>query len=110
MLNNQKLRAFRKAKGLTQEELADILCISQPSYARLENGTSKNGLFYIEKLCEVFTVSPLELLDITIPTNTVENELLKDKLSEKEQIIILLQNRIHNLENTIALFKKLSEK
>ncbi len=110
MFNYRKLRQLRKAKNLTQEELSDILCISQSSYARLENGTSKNGFFYIEKLCEVFNITPFELLHISIPDTAIENELLKNSLNEKEKVIAFLESRVHKLENTLLLFNKLSRK
>lgn len=34
----QKLRAIRKAKGLTQEQMAERMGMSQPAYSDLENG------------------------------------------------------------------------
>lgn len=106
MFDNKKLLKLRKAKGLTQEELADILCISQSSYARLENGTSKNGIFYVEKLCQTFLVSPLDLLLIKQDFSQIKS--LKKEVSDKDQIINYLQNRVHNLENTLKLFQELS--
>ncbi|EIJ38784.1 putative transcriptional regulator [Galbibacter orientalis DSM 19592] len=32
------LRTLHKRKGLTQEEVADMLHVSQSAYARMENG------------------------------------------------------------------------
>lgn len=106
MLNIEQLKKLRKSRGLTQEEVAELLCISQSAYARLENGTNNNGLFYLEKLCETFQISPLELLHLKI--NNKEIEIYKKKLIDKENVINFLNNRIHNLENTIKLFEKLT--
>ena len=33
-----KIKALRKEKGLSQEQVADYLHISQSTYARIENG------------------------------------------------------------------------
>lgn len=36
----KKLKELRKQKGLTQEQTADYLFISQSAYARMESGES----------------------------------------------------------------------
>ena len=38
----QRLRAFRRRKHLTQQELADILGVSNKSVSRWENGVSQS--------------------------------------------------------------------
>lgn len=58
--NNIKL--FRKKRGLTQTELANILGISQVHLGRLENNSRSLDLELIGKLSEALDVKPYELL------------------------------------------------
>jgi transcriptional regulator with XRE-family HTH domain len=56
-----RIRTFRTNKGLSQEEIADRLHISQSAYSRIENGESNNWINLIDKLCNVLEVKPEEL-------------------------------------------------
>lgn len=105
MISISKLRQLRKSKGYSQEELADLLCISQSAYARIENGKSKSVFNYIAKIGVIFNISPTELLE-TSELN--ENRMLFDQLKEKNMLIELLQNRIANLETTINLLQEIT--
>lgn len=49
-----KLRELREAQGLTQEQLAERMNISQSSYSRLESGKTVLNIFHIIKLFELF--------------------------------------------------------
>lgn len=104
MISISKLRQLRKSKGYSQEELADLLCISQ-SAASIENGKSKSVFNYIAKIGVIFNISPTELLE-TSELN--ENRMLFDQLKEKNMLIELLQNRIANLETTINLLQEIT--
>lgn len=57
-----KLKRLRKQKGLTQEQMADLLSISQSTYARIENGESQSWAGYIKKICKIFEILPEELV------------------------------------------------
>ncbi len=61
-LIGQKLRTLRKDKGLSQEEVADFVNISQSSYARIENGNSNSWSLHINSFCDLFSITPEELL------------------------------------------------
>lgn len=58
--NNLKL--LRKSKNMSQEEVADYLKISQSTYARMERGESTSWAIHFNKICEVFKVTPEELI------------------------------------------------
>ena len=49
-----KLKELREAQGLTQEQLAERMNISQSSYSRLESGKTVLNIFHIIKLFELF--------------------------------------------------------
>ena len=57
-----KLKQLRKSKNLSQEQVADYLCISQSAYARMERGESTSWAGHFNRICEVFEISPEELV------------------------------------------------
>jgi transcriptional regulator with XRE-family HTH domain len=58
----QRIRAFRKLKGFTQNELADQLDVSIAILGAIERGTRKPDPKIIEKISEVLGIDPEELL------------------------------------------------
>lgn len=46
----------RKARRLTQEELAKIMCCPQPSISRVERRVTSPTLEYIQKMCNCLGV------------------------------------------------------
>ena len=57
------LSYFRKKKGLTQSDLADLVSVAQSSLARYENGTMRPTLEVVKKIANVLEVSVDELLN-----------------------------------------------
>ncbi len=58
----QRLRAFRKNAGLTQEDLADILNLSYMTVRRWESGKSNPRIEEVKKIAEALHVSENDLL------------------------------------------------
>lgn len=56
------LKAARKAAGLTQQEVADYIGLSQPQYSAWENGKSKIDHVSLEKLAKLFGCTTDSLL------------------------------------------------
>lgn len=56
------LSSMRKAKGLSQEELAEKLGVSRQAISKWENGISSPEMAQLPKLCEIFETTPNELL------------------------------------------------
>lgn len=54
---NEKLFMLRKQHGMTQQELADKLGISQQSYSRYERNDIVPPRYVIDKLGEVYQIS-----------------------------------------------------
>lgn len=52
-----RLASFRIKKGLTQRQMASVLCMSFFHYNRLENGHADVRLIYFYRLQEVFGLS-----------------------------------------------------
>jgi transcriptional regulator with XRE-family HTH domain len=57
----QRIRAFRKLKGLTQNELADRLEVSIAVLGSIERGTRKPDPKIIRKISDALGVDPEEL-------------------------------------------------
>ncbi|RKT01773.1 helix-turn-helix domain-containing protein [Chryseobacterium defluvii] len=67
-----KLSRLRKKKGLTQQQLADELNISQPAYHKWETDIAKPSTEHLVKICEVYDIDLDELLE-EAPTFSITN-------------------------------------
>jgi len=56
------LRELRKSEGLTQKQIAAKLCIAHQSYQAYEAGMAVPTIENFIKLCEIYNVTPNELL------------------------------------------------
>ncbi|MCP5197969.1 MAG: helix-turn-helix transcriptional regulator [Gammaproteobacteria bacterium] len=94
----KNLAQLRKARGLTQAELSDLLDIQQRLIGRWEQGQGKPQFDYILKLADVLEVSLDRLLrgsDATpLPAFAIRNKKLQelcrqvDQLKPQEQEVI----------------------
>lgn len=109
-----KLKTLRKQKGLSQEEVADFLHISQSTYARIEKGESSSWTSYINNICNLYEIAPEELLK---QGNIVVNKdqkggngafVINYNLSEK--LIEQYELRLAEKDKYIAKLEKLLDK
>lgn len=113
----KKIKSLRKAKMLSQEQVADYLHMSQSTYARIENGEGNSWANYIKPLCDFFEIEPEKLLEpesIVLSQNQqggnsnnayVINQLseklilhLEKTIKEKDAVINDLRSRLKTLE------------
>lgn len=73
------IREIRKNKGKTQEELADLLNISQSAYQRIENGETTSWATHLKKLSEILNLNPEDL--IANANNKLNNSAYTDRLA-----------------------------
>lgn len=126
MTNNvaEKIKRLRKAKGFSQDDMAERMHISQSAYARIENGESHSWAAHIEKLSEIFEVKPEDFLtDETnnfssldqlggfafqnVGTITTINSFLSEKLVEQyEERIKELKEQVQDLKDEVKRLKK----
>lgn len=59
---NEKLQSLRKGKGLTQEELADILYVSRTAISKWESGRGYPSIDSLKDISKFFSVSIDDLL------------------------------------------------
>ena len=57
MAENEKIKEIRKELGLTQQEMADALCVSKQYLSKVENGLTELSKEKIILLCEKFNIS-----------------------------------------------------
>ena len=101
-----RLKELRKNKGLSQEQVADYLHLSRSAYARIESGESHSWANYLIEICQVFEISPEELVkceNIMIDNNqergSSNNAIIINQLSGK--LIEQYEERIQELKQII---------
>lgn len=62
-----KIKAARKAAGLTQRDLADKLGKSFSTVQKYENGLVEPPISIVPEIAEAIGVSPIELMETAIP-------------------------------------------
>lgn len=117
------LKILREIKGYTQEQIADILGISQNTYSRLERNPKSLIAEQAQKLADVYKVNIEHLLSETTPViifpgskfehsnngclNQVENKSnLEENISEikslREEIEYLRKQNFDSISNTVT--------
>ncbi len=93
------IRYYRNLKGWSQEDMADKLGVSLPTYSRIERNINTMPFKRIVQVAKVFGITTSELVSIGKNKNDhlQENQELKKTIAEKEKEIILLQKRIIEL-------------
>ena len=59
---NQQLAALRKARGISQEALADMLGVSRQAVSKWETAETQPEMANLMALCEILKVSPNQLM------------------------------------------------
>lgn len=91
-----RIRKYRELRGLSQKKLADLIGVSNSRVSNWEQGINRPNADIISDLCKALDVSPSELLDIQISTdslNELERKLIsayRNKPELQEAVNILL--------------------
>ncbi len=88
----QRIRKFRKAQGLSQEQLAEKIEISVTHMSHIETGNTKLSLPVLVSIARVLEVQTDDLLsDDYLGKGRVSNEILEllDSCNERELRILL---------------------
>lgn len=93
------IRKIRKSKGITQEELSDLLGVSQSTYQRIESGKTYSWTTHLEKLSQILEFKPKDLFSAKENIGTIIISSISKKLIEQYEIHIKeLNRRIKELE------------
>ena len=89
----QRIRQFRKQRGLTQEQLAEMIGISTTHMSHIETGTTKLSLPVLVLLTEALHVGADDLICTQQGSRTEEtfvriSAMLRGCSSEKAQVIL----------------------
>lgn len=81
-----RILAYRKSKGLSQEELAEVLNVSRQTISKWETGQSQPDLDKLLPLSELFEISADELLGKEIVKTTTQ----KKSLTKKQKLYLCM--------------------
>ena len=92
------IQEVRKEKGLTQKELADLICVSDKTISKWENGNSAPDVSMLMSLCDSLDVTANELLaGERIPP---ENYSMK---AEETIMTLMKENEVGKKKNIISM-------
>ena len=62
---NEKIREARRAKGWSQQKVADILGVTRACFSNYEQGTREPTIALLKAICEILDISADYLIGIT---------------------------------------------
>ena len=99
---NENIKALRKTKGLTQDELAIRLNVVRQTISKWEKGLSVPDAEMLQKIAEVFEVNVSQLLGS--PINQNENvDIIAEQLSRINEQMVVKNNRSRKIWKTIGI-------
>ncbi len=96
---NEKIKKLRKQKDMTQEQLAEYMCVSPQAISRWEMGATCPDISALPQLAELFDVTIDELLGVDE----------KEKRREINAVIADAEEKINNTGETKDSIMKLRE-
>ena len=79
----RKIKVARQTKGMTQEELGDILGVQKSAVAKYENGRIVNiKRSTLKRISDVLDIPPFELVFDEDEMPTVEDDELSDNIKQ----------------------------
>ena len=99
---NENIKALRKTKGLTQDELAIRLNVVRQTVSKWEKGLSVLDAEMLQRIAEVFEVNVSQLLGA--PINQNENiDVIAEQLSRINEQLVVKNNRSRKIWKTIGI-------
>lgn len=83
-----RIKELRRAKGLTLQELAELVGSSNQQISQLETGRRRLNVDWLERLSKVFDCHPIEILDDGVLAQNEREKILLELfrgLSEEQQ-------------------------
>ena len=106
-----KIKALRRAKDLTQEELAEVLGVSSKAVSQWECGRTAPDISQLPVLCNFFEVTADELLEIDVFNKTAELDKIGDeymalgKNGRTKEALLLLKESLKRFPNNAWLMR-----
>lgn len=111
----QNIKQLRKAKNLTQEELAELLNVTPQAVSKWENETGLPDISQLPLLSAVFDVSSDEILGINIQKNEkVIDEIINKSIGfgiagESEKSVKILEDGLKKFPRSFKLMVSLAK-
>ena len=83
----ENIRTLRESKGYSQDDMAELMCITQSAYARFERGATKTDLKTVSLAAKVLEVTLVDV--ITYPEKYVNIKDVSKESSTFEPEVIL---------------------
>lgn len=99
---SDKLREYREACALSQQQVADALNIERSTYTKYETGKTEPNLVTLVKLAVIFNVSPEALLPVLVEP---EKRNLRETITADSPIFQLSKHE----RGLIALYRVLGK-
>jgi transcriptional regulator with XRE-family HTH domain len=85
----ENISIARKQSGITQEEMARLLDISQPAYSYYETGEKPIPLNKIKRICEI----------LSIPMQELVGDISKDE--NGEEVLVEINKNLERIANSL---------
>ncbi|WP_338875513.1 helix-turn-helix domain-containing protein [Spirosoma sp. SC4-14] len=90
----EKIRLHRLQRGLSQENMADLLNLSTTAYGDIERGKTDLTLSRLNQIARVLELSPLILLsDEPITAQVIENKTDDSTVHELERLQLVVEKQ-----------------
>jgi len=89
-LPNEIMRCYRRLKGLTQEQAAEMLDVSQQQYQKYERGETNFSVAMLKKICRVLEMPPEKFFSNN--NGDLINKIVNDLMKYRDVIRILNEN------------------
>jgi Predicted transcriptional regulators len=99
---SENLKRIRKAKGLSQEELAVRLNVVRQTISKWEKGLSVPDADLIIRIAEMFEVSVSEILGAKFDSGNDIN-IVAEQLSRINEQLAIKNRRSHRIWKTVAI-------
>ena len=93
----ERLKELRRAKGITQRDMARRFRLSDIGYGAWERGDTEPSIDNIMRLCQFFGCSSDSLIGLAPPKTTVDASEVKAKSKEANGVLDVLFASIERL-------------
>ncbi len=94
------IKELRIKNNYSQNELAEMLCMTQQAYSKIENGTTLVGVYQLQKLAKLYKINIIEFF------NNYSNEI-QEIFDSKTNEINVLKDQLKLKDNEITILNKL---
>ena len=99
---------YREGKNLSQDNMADLLGMTQPNYSKLERKVIKDPMLL--RIATALKTTPDSLRNYHLPPKQVStpDDYRAQLLCQKDETIRVLQEQVHHLEANADLRERLA--